>query len=351
MTHRSTKAWVTSTCVTSSASRNWLCWKLPIGWPNALRSLAYWIVSSRICAAWARLVIAEPSRSCCRNCIIAMKPVSSSPIRSSLLTRTSSNASSAVSDSSWPTLSRTRPTEKPGLSVSTPNSEMPVAFFSGEVRAATVGDERLGAVDDPVVPVPHGGGLQVGEVGTAAGLGHADAGEQLAGAELREPALLLLVGGEVHEVRRDDVGVDADAARQGHVDLGQLLGEHRVEAVVVGLGAAVLLGDLQAEEALRAGGQPELAGQAVVAGVVVEVRNDLAVQELLDGRPEGLVVLVVDLTLHAPILLTGSRLHDPSRHDAAHDEQQHRHDRGGDEHGVDRRVEDGRREVLEGRDR
>ena len=48
---------------------------------------------------------------------------------------------------------------------------------------------------------------------------------------------------------------------QRHVDLGQLLGEHGVEAVVAGLGAAVLLGDLEAEEALLAGLEPELARQ------------------------------------------------------------------------------------------
>ena len=70
--------------------------------------------------------------------------------------------------------------------------------------------------------------------------------------------LLLLLGGQVDEVRRHDVGVDAHARGQRHVDLGQLLGEHRVEAVVAGPGAAVLLGDLQAEEALLAGLDPEV---------------------------------------------------------------------------------------------
>ena len=52
---------------------------------------------------------------------------------------------------------------------------------------------------------------------------------------------------------------------QRHVDLGQLLGEHGVEAVVAGLGAAVLLGDLEAEEALLAGLEPELARQRVAS--------------------------------------------------------------------------------------
>ena len=51
--------------------------------------------------------------------------------------RTSSKYSSAVSDSSCPTLSSLRPRLKPSIPVSTPNSEMPLAFFSGVVRAAT----------------------------------------------------------------------------------------------------------------------------------------------------------------------------------------------------------------------
>ena len=103
------------------------------------------------------------------------------------------------------------------------------------------------------------------------------------------------------------VGIHADTARQGHVDLRQLLGQHRVEAVVTGLGAAVHLGDLEAEEALLAGGQPEVAVEAVPLGVRLEVGRHLAVQELLHGGPEGLVVLVVDLTLHAPILPASKR--------------------------------------------
>ena len=78
---------------------------------------------------------------------IEMKPVSSGPTRSSLLTRTSSKDSSAVSESSWPTLSRTRPTLKPSSVVSTAKSEMPLAFFSGAVRAAT----RTMSAEPPLV--------------------------------------------------------------------------------------------------------------------------------------------------------------------------------------------------------
>ena len=63
MTQASTKAWVTSHWVTSSASVCLLAWKEPTGWPNALRSFTYASVSSRICRAWARLLTAAPIRS------------------------------------------------------------------------------------------------------------------------------------------------------------------------------------------------------------------------------------------------------------------------------------------------
>ena len=50
--------------VTSSAILNLLCWNEPIDWPKALRSLAYSMVSSRICLAWATFAQAAPTRSC-----------------------------------------------------------------------------------------------------------------------------------------------------------------------------------------------------------------------------------------------------------------------------------------------
>ena len=71
--------------------------------------------------------------------------------------------------------------------------------------------------------------------------------------------------------------------------------EHRVEAVVAGLGAAVLLGDLEAEEALLAGLQPELARAApCLAACSSRWGLTVAVQELRDRAAERLVVLVVD---------------------------------------------------------
>ena len=67
-----------------------------------------------------------------------MNPLSYSPIMLELGTRTFSKNSSAVSDSGWPTLSSLRPREKPSVPFSTAKSVMPLAFFSGVVRVATM---------------------------------------------------------------------------------------------------------------------------------------------------------------------------------------------------------------------
>ena len=68
-------------------------------------------------------------------------------------------------------------------------------------------------------------------------------------AEARQPALLLLVGGEVAQVRADDVVVQAEADAAG-ADPGHLLVEDGVVAEVADPAAAVLLVDVHAEQPL-----------------------------------------------------------------------------------------------------
>jgi len=70
-----------------------------------------------------------------------LKPLFSSPSRSSTGTSTSSKESSAVSEARRPSLSSLRPTEYPGDCASTANKEMPKrrsSSFAGLVRAATI---------------------------------------------------------------------------------------------------------------------------------------------------------------------------------------------------------------------
>ena len=76
---------------------------------------------------------------------------------------------------------------------------------------------------------------------------------------------------------------------------GHLLADHRVVAEVGRAAAAVLLVELEAEQALRAGLGPDLAVDDAVGLPLVVVRHDLLVEEGADGVAEGLVLVVEEL--------------------------------------------------------
>lgn len=70
------------------------------------------------------------------------------------------------------------------------------------------GGEDFVAVDDPLVAVGDGAGLERGEVGAGFGLGVADREDDVAGQDARQEALLLLVGAVLHQCRADRVDGD-----------------------------------------------------------------------------------------------------------------------------------------------
>lgn len=81
-----------------------------------------------------------------------------------------------------------------------------------EVGVDARGDERLGTVEDPVVPpVADRRGLDARQVAARARLGHGNRTDELTGDVPRQPPLLLLLGGEVGEVRADDVVLQTQA--------------------------------------------------------------------------------------------------------------------------------------------
>ena len=80
-----------------------------------------------------------------------------------------------------------------------------------EIGRAAIGDEGLRAVDDIVVAVAPGRGLDRLKVGAGARLGHGDGADQFAGGQPRQPALLLLLGAVMQDVGRDDAVVQRDA--------------------------------------------------------------------------------------------------------------------------------------------
>ena len=134
-----------------------------------------------------------------------------------------------------------------------------------------------------------GAGLDALQVTAGAGFGHRDRGDDLAGAELRQPALLLLLVGRLQQVRRDDVVVQA-AADTAVPARGGLLGDDAVVAEVGVAAAAVLLGHRHAEEALLAGLQPDAAVDDLVLLPLLVVRRDVAVEECPVGLAEQVVL-------------------------------------------------------------
>ncbi len=109
-----------------------------------------------------------------------------------------------------------------------------------------------------MVALVDGGGADALEVGSRAGLGHGDGGDQVARGETGQPAALLLVVGEAREVGADDVVVQADR-QSGGAGAGELLDEDGAVAEVVDAPAAVLLVDGHAEQSPAAGRAPHLA--------------------------------------------------------------------------------------------
>ncbi|MFN8016807.1 MAG: hypothetical protein U0P45_01655 [Acidimicrobiales bacterium] len=166
-----------------------------------------------------------------------------------------------------------------------------------DVRAR-VGDERLLAVDHPLVGglVEHGAGA--GAAGIAAGfrLGEPEAAEGPAGEQVRQPALLLLLRAE----REDRVGAEPDARLQSDrrrlVDAGELL-DGDAQGGEVRPRAAVLLREGQAEEAQLAHGQDRVGGERVVSVPRLGVGCDLGFGEVPHHLAE-LLLLVGEVEVH-----------------------------------------------------
>ena len=146
------------------------------------------------------------------------------------------------------------------------------------------GDERLGAVEDPVVAVAHRRGLDAGQVAAGAGLGHRDRADELAGDVAGQPPLLLLVVGQVREVRADDVVLQAQP-RGGRTELGELLDDDRVEPEVVDAAAAELLGQVEPDQPVFACGHVGFAVDEALALPLLDVRRAFLLEELARGLP------------------------------------------------------------------
>ena len=158
-------------------------------------------------------------------------------------------------------------------------------------RGPGVGDELLGAVDDPLLAVEDRLGAGGAGVRAGARLGEAEAGQPLARDQRRQPLLALLLGA----VGEDRVDAEADAGlkRDAHrlVDAADLLDRHAEAGEVAVLArAAVLLRGGEAEEAELAHLLHDVDREVVRAVPLRGVGGDLLLGELADGTPELLVL-------------------------------------------------------------
>ena len=127
-------------------------------------------------------------------------------------------------------------------------------------------------------------------------LGHRNGGHEVAGGQAGQPAGALLLGGQVDQVRDDDVVGEREpvAHRPGADDL---LVENDVEAEVVEARPAVLLGRGEPDVALRGRTLPELSVDDARRLPGLAPRDGFARQEAAHGCPE-VVVDVLEQRAH-----------------------------------------------------
>lgn len=136
-----------------------------------------------------------------------------------------------------------------------------------------------------------GGALHAGQVRPGAGLGHGQRPHLLAGDELGQVALLLLLGRQGLDVGEPEQYVDTRAA-EVHAGAGGLLGLDGLELVGIDPRAAVLLVDVDAEQAEVGELVVELTRDDAGLEPLLEVGGHLGLDEVTEGLAEGLVVFV-----------------------------------------------------------
>jgi hypothetical protein len=218
-----------------------------------------------------------------------MKPRFSSPSSASAGRRTSWKNSCAVSEVCWPIFSILRLFSNPGSARVDQEQGRALGALArvrdrrddDQVRVDAVGDENLGAVQDPLIAIADGVGANALYIRAGTGLGHRQGAESLAADHLRQPLLFLRLRAVATDVGGDDVGVDAVArgdAAETHAR--ELLDEHQGH-VGAGTGAAVGFVHVRAQEARGAERIPQLARYEVILLPLLEMRGDF----LLEGAP------------------------------------------------------------------
>ena len=207
--------------------------------------------------------------------------------------RQSSRMTSAVWEARMPIFVSLLPWRKPGVPLPITKEAWPRWPSSGSTVATTtwtsampaVGDEDLGAVQDPLVAVELGGGAQALHVGAGLRLGDRVGAELdlVVGAEaLRHPLGDLLGGARGGEARGGEAGA-ADRERDAGAAPVQLLGGDDAE-LAVGVGAHALH-VVEPVQAPLAGLLDDLPGSALLGVVLGRGRADHLAREPADSSP------------------------------------------------------------------
>jgi hypothetical protein len=159
-----------------------------------------------------------------------------------------------------------------------------------DVGVDAVGDEVLRAVDDVVAAIAARVGLDALHVGAGARLGDGDSADGRAVDDAGQPAALLCLGAGVENVHGGHVRVvedgDGEAAEGG---AAHLLAENDAGQLVE-LGAAVLGGVADAEEAEAAHAAEDLARHHAGPLPFLAVRLHLRLDKAAELVPQGLVL-------------------------------------------------------------
>ena len=158
------------------------------------------------------------------------------------------------------------------------------------VGVLPVGDEGLGAIEDVVVAVADGTGLDPLQVRASARFAHGDGRDQFSRGKFRQPALLLLLGAVVQNIVGADGAVDRVAEIRAHPGFLQFLDHHRFMHKAASP-AAVLLRNSGQQQPHRPRLGPGLAVHLALLAPAVQVRNKFTLQELGGAFPEQFQIL------------------------------------------------------------
>ena len=128
-----------------------------------------------------------------------------------------------------------------------------------------------------------------GSVGAGARLGQPERGELLAGGEVGQPLLLLLLGAVEEDRHRPERRVRGHRDRDRRVDPRQLFDRDRI-GERVGPGAAVLLRERHAHQPELGQLRDQLVREAVLAVELLGGRRDPLLGELANGGADELVL-------------------------------------------------------------